>query len=341
MKELKIVTLGGGTGHVRLLEALKNLYNVRITAIVAMTDNGGSSGRLRNEFGIFPPGDLRNCMAGFINNLTLKKLFQFRFDETEAKREVSGHVFGNIFIAALEKVFEGNSIEALLWLHDFLGIDKRFRVLPVTTTKAHFRAVYANDEEVVGEEHFNNSSSSMPLPIKCVELTPKGTYICEESAEALREADLIIFAPGSVYTSTISVLLPEGVRACLKDTSAKKMYIVNVMTQWGETSGRGLDNNLHIFKSSDFISTIQKYSGVDFDFIICNNQKPSQNVLKIYEEVGSYFVETDFHASGILKNNQKIFLEDLISEKSEKVHLARHDLEKLRECLVRRLTELP
>lgn len=340
MKELKIATLGGGTGHVRLLEALKNLYNVQITAIVAMTDNGGSSGRLRNELGIFPPGDLRNCMAAFINNHTLKKLFQFRFNETDTKREVAGHVFGNIFIAALEKVFEGNSIEALLWLHDYLGIDKRFRVLPVTTTKAHFRAVYANDEEIIGEEHFDNSTTAKPLPIKTVELIPMGTYICETSAQALREADLIIFAPGSIYTSTVSVLLPEGVGACLQESNAKKMYICNVMTQWGETSGRGIDGNIHIFKSSDFVSTIQKYANIDFDIIVCNNQKPSDDVLKIYEEVGSYFVETDFHATNILKSHQKIFLENLISEKSEKVNLARHDSEKLQECLIRRLKEL-
>lgn len=340
MRELKIVTLGGGTGHVRLLEALKNLFNVKITAIVAMTDNGGSSGRLRNEFGIFPPGDLRNCLAAFINNLTVKKLFQFRFDETDARREVAGHVFGNIFIAALEKVFEGNSIEAILWLHKYLGINERFCVLPITTTKAHFCATYANDMEIVGEEHFNNTTTTMPLPIKSVGLTPQGTYICEQSARALREADLIIFAPGSVYTSTISVLLPDGVCECLKETSAKKMYIMNVMTQWGETSGRSLDGNIHIFKSSDFISTIQKYSSTDFDYIVCNSQKPSQDILKIYEDVGSYFVETDFHETNILKHHQKVFLENLISEKSEKVNLARHDPEKLQECLVRRLKEL-
>ncbi|KKQ57570.1 MAG: hypothetical protein US74_C0003G0037 [Parcubacteria group bacterium GW2011_GWA2_38_13] len=340
MRELKIATLGGGTGHVRLLEALKNLYHVQITAIVAMTDNGGSSGRLRNEFGIFPPGDLRNCMAAFINSQTLKKLFQFRFDETDAKREVSGHVFGNIFIAALEKVFEGNSTEALHWLHDFLTIDKRFRVLPVTTTKAHFRAVYADDDTIIGEEHFNNSTSTKPIPIKYVELVPKGTFICESSARALKEADVIIFAPGSIYTSTLSVLLPEGVKECIQDSKAKKIFFCNVMTQWGETSGKGLHGGLHIFKSSDFVSTIQKYIGADLDIIICNNQRPSDDVLKIYEEVGSYFVENDFDTTNILKKHQKVYLENLISIKSERVNLARHDSEKLQECLVRRLKEL-
>lgn len=334
-KKFKITTLGGGTGHVRLLEALKYIENIFLTAIVAMTDNGGSSGRLRNEFGIFPPGDLRNCIAAFIENPILKKVFQHRFADNGKRPEVSGHVFGNIFITALENVFNENSIEALEWLHNFFGI-KKHRALPVTLDKAHISAVYANGEEVIGEDIIGKIRTTKPIPIKQISIIPSDASICKESEESLREADVIIFAPGSVYTSTAAVLLPIGVRESLGKSSAKKILICNVMTQPGETSGLGLDGSLIIFTIADLVATIENYAGIHFDYIICNNKKPLENVLEAYETVGSYFIDCNLQKN----KDRRIIAEDLISEKSEQVQLARHDSVKLKNCLVKCLSKL-
>ena len=257
----KIVAIGGGTGLSTLLRGLKE-YTSNIAAIVTVADDGGSSGRLRQEFGVLPPGDFRQCIAALAEDEALTTaLFQYRFSEGES---LKGHAFGNLFIVAMAGV-TGNFETALLESGRVLAI--RGRILPSTLTPvtlcADLRDGTALQREV-GESAIGHSQ----LPIERVHLEPDAPPAYPEAVRAILEADLILVGPGSLYTSVLPNLLVPGIAQALRHSRAPKMYIANVATQLGETLGYSLH---------DHMQAIERHIGrnVFTHMLVNNNLAPS------------------------------------------------------------------
>jgi len=220
-----IVVLGGGTGLSVLLQGLKD-YTSNITAIVTVADDGGSSGRLREEFNVLPPGDIRNCLVALADTEPLmRKLFQFRFKEGEY---LKGHSFGNLFITAMSKV-TGDFEQAIRESSKVLAI--RGKVIPSTLSRIKLLAEHQNGELTEGESKIPEKMN----PIKKVFLEPRNCEATEEALEAIRAADAVIIGPGSLYTSVIPTLLIRGIYQEVARSKVLKIYVCNVMTQEGET----------------------------------------------------------------------------------------------------------
>lgn len=295
----KVVVIGGGTGTYRVLSGLKH-YPVDLTAVVAMSDSGGSTGRLRDELGILPPGDLRNCLVALSREPDNEWLFRFRYESNGTLREVGGHNLGNLILSAYIKHY-GDFMKGLKAVHRFLDIHERNRVLPVTLTSTQLKAKYADGTEVIGETFIDRPEAERLLPIQEVSLIPGNAHLCKESADAISQADLIIFGPGDLYTSILPTLLPIGMKDTLKESSARKVYICNVMTKYGETSGKSKEGMM-IFKVSDFIREIEKHAHVKMDSVLCNYQPPSQEIANRYHKEGAYYVEPDLEERVLLRN---------------------------------------
>ncbi len=223
----KIVAIGGGTGLSTVLEGLKE-YTANITAIVAVADEGGSSGRIREEFGILPPGDIRNCLVSLAEAPQLMRdLFQYRFKEGNG---IKGHSFGNIFITAMTQV-TGSFKDAVKESSIVLAI--RGRVLPSSLDKMRLKAEYSDGTMKEGEDKIPQEEKL----IKKICLVPQDAKSNPEAIEAIREAEIIIFGPGSLFTSIIPNLLIEQVKEEIIKRDVMKLYLCNVMTQHGETDG--------------------------------------------------------------------------------------------------------
>ncbi len=221
----KIVAIGGGTGLSTLLEGLKK-YTANITAIVTVADEGGSSGRLREEFGILPPGDIRNCLVSLAETpQLLRDLFQYRFKEGEG---IKGHSFGNIFITAMTQV-SGSFKDAIKESSIILAI--RGKVLPSSLLNLRIEADYFDGTTTKGEDKIPKNKSN----IKRLHLLPEDAKPNTETITAVQEADIIIFGPGSLFTSVIPNLLIKDLREAISRRQVMKLYICNVMTQEGET----------------------------------------------------------------------------------------------------------
>lgn len=304
----KIVALGGGTGLSTLLRGLKH-YSQNITAIVTVSDDGGSSGRLRKEMGIIPLGDIRNCIAALSNEeRLLTELFQYRFDQG---KELEGHSFGNLFLTAMTGV-TGNVDKAIKESADVLAIQGK--VLPATAEMVTLEAEMEDGSKVIGESAITTYGSK----IKDLSLSPRHPKVSAEVIQSILEADLIVFGPGSLYTSILPhILLPETVRA-LNDSKAYKIYVCNVMTQPGETDD---------FKVSDHVKTIFQYAKLKvFDQVLLNTSIPRKNLEK-YISQGSYPVEVDYHNLSALGINWHTA--DLLDES----FLVRHDSHKLAKAI--------
>ena len=275
----KIVAIGGGTGLSTILRGIKKLTN-NVTAIVTVGDDGGSSGRLREEMGILPPGDIRNCIAALADDDDIvTKLFQYRFKTGEG---LEGHSFGNLFITALSSIC-GDMISAIKESSRVLLI--RGRVLPSTTDDMRLIAKMEDGSIVKGESNIPEAGK------KIIELSsdPELCKPAQDIIEAIREAELIILGPGSLYTSIIPNLLVKDLALEIEKSKAKKIYACNIMTQPGET-----DN----YSVSDHIKAIFKHAnarGVKknlFDAVMVNNFIP-RNLSQKYEEADSLPVELD------------------------------------------------
>lgn len=273
----KIVAIGGGTGLSTILRGIKKLTN-NVTAIVTVGDDGGSSGRLREEMGILPPGDIRNCIAALADDDDIvTKLFQYRFKTGEG---LEGHSFGNLFITALSAIC-GDMISAIKESSRVLLI--RGRVLPSTTDDMRLIARMEDGSIVKGESNIPEAGK------KIIELSsePELCRPADDVLEAIRDADLIILGPGSLYTSIIPNLLVKDLALTIEKSKAKKIYVCNIMTQPGET-----DN----YSVSDHIKAIFKHArGVQknlFDAVLVNNFIP-RNLAQKYEEEDSLPVELD------------------------------------------------
>jgi uncharacterized cofD-like protein len=302
---LRIVAIGGGTGLSALLRGLKRFVSeVEITAIVTVTDDGGSSGRLRREFDVLPPGDIRNCMVALSEDeALLSRLFQYRF---ESGRGLKGHSFGNLFLTALTHI-TGEFSEAVKQSCRTLAI--MGSIYPSTGANVQLEALLADGSIVRGETRISRSRRR----IERIHLVPRRCRPLPETLEAIERADLITLGPGSLFTSVIPNLLVAGVAKAIHQSPAVKAYFMNLMWQPGET----ID-----FRGSDHIRAIEKHSRRKIvDFAVINSSKISPLMLRRYAEENVQPVENDVAA--IREMNIEIVTVPLL-RKAAKV---RHDPE--------------
>ncbi len=271
----KIVVIGGGTGLSVLLHGIKE-YTSNITAVVTVTDDGGSSGRLRDQFDVLPPGDIRNCLVALADAEPLmQELFQFRFKEGS---EFHGHNFGNLFIAAMSKL-TGDFDKAIKESSKVLAI--RGQVVPSTLERVRLVAEHQNGHKTFGESRISQSTS----PIKKLYLTPKECLPSSEALRAISEADAIIFGPGSLYTSIIPNLLIKSIPEAIAKSGALKTYICNVMTQAGETDD---------YSTSDHVKAILDHSNAEIiNHCIVNTARAPEGLLIRYKGENAYPVNID------------------------------------------------
>lgn len=275
----KIVVIGGGTGVFTVLTGLRPYFD-NLTAIVTMADDGGSTGILREEFGILPPGDIRRALIALstTNDKMLARLFSYRFEQGLG---LTGHNFGNLLITVLERI-TNNFEEAVNEAGKILSI--KGKVIPVTLGKAKLVAELESGQKIIGETNIDIPKHDGHLKIKKVYLKPS-VKINPNAQKAIMEADAVIVGPGDLYTSIIPNLLVGGMKETLKKTKAKIIYVSNVMTKFGETND---------FKASDFIKTVSDYLGKDvLDYAAVNNKKPSFKKVAFYIKERSDFVEPD------------------------------------------------
>lgn len=273
----KIVVIGGGTGIYSVLSGLKD-YPVKLTAIISMADDGGSTGVLREEFGVLPPGDIRRALVALSSSQELLcRLFNYRFE----KGNLKDHNFGNIFITALCKIFKDDFEKAIQATSEILDI--KGKVIPVTLDKARLCARLEDGKIIVGETNIDIPKHNGKLKIEKVYLKPV-CKINKNAKDAILKADFIVIGPGDVYTSIIPNLLVKGMSGAIKASKAKKIYICNLMTKFGET------NN---FRGEDFIEEIEKYLGKDIlDYVVFNNNNNfSGDFLKKYRKRKAYPVK--------------------------------------------------
>jgi uncharacterized cofD-like protein len=306
----KIVVIGGGTGLSVLLQGLKEQTS-NITAIVTVADDGGSSGRLREQFDILPPGDIRNCLVALADAEPLMRdLFQFRFGN---ESELNGHSFGNLFITALSKI-TGDFEKAIKESSKVLAI--RGQVIPSTFAKVQLVAEHKNGQRTKGETKIVENGS----PISRVFLDPVDCAPSKESLEAIDDADIIVLGPGSLYTSVIPNLLVNGISERIALSKAPKVYVCNVMTQFGET-----DN----YTAFNHLDTIVRHTRPDIiNYCIVNTGRISSGVIKKYEEENAYPVIAD--SEKIIEKGYTV-IEDCIIMAADYI---RHDSKKLSRIII-------
>ena len=300
-----ITVVGGGTGLSVLLRGMKEVTR-NVTAVVTVADDGGSSGRLREEFNVIPPGDLRNCLVALADTEPMmEKLFQYRFT---GNSDLAGHSFGNLFITAMTEV-TGDIEQALKESSRVLAV--KGRVFPATTAKVRLSATMDDGSIVDGE-------SQIPLVhkrIKRVHIFPRQVEAVPSTLKAIREAEVIVLGPGSLYTSVIPNLLVEDIAREIRESSAIKIYICNVMTQPGETDD---------YTASMHVRALIEHGGNGIvDYVLVNNKPISQEMQEHYAREGQYPVLVDENAIADL--GVKCFKADIIDD-SKMIH---HDSLKL------------
>lgn len=311
---MSLTTLGGGTGLGNLLRGLKHHVGSEIaelTAVVAVTDDGGSSGRLRRDFGVLPPGDIRSCIVALADDEDLlARLFQYRFGDGEG---LSGHSFGNLFLAALSGI-TGDFYEAILTAESVLSV--RGRILPATLTDLHLKASGQSGRTYDGESAVGKSGE----PLHDVRLEPAEPIAFPPAVEAIEGADLVLLGPGSLYTSVITNLLIPGIAAALHACRGTVVLPVNLMTQPGETDG--LDAVAHL-------DAIERYAGEGVvDVVLVNSNTIPTDRLPAYEEEGSAPVDVD--RAALENRGVEVVERDLLADGL----LVRHDPGKLSRAIL-------
>ena len=320
-KNPKVVLVGGGTGLSTVLKGIKNYasYNhENISAIVTVADDGGSSGKLRRELDIIAPGDIRNCIVALSKEETLlSKLFNFRF---KSHGELSGHSFGNLFLAALSGINNGDFEKAVKMACDILAV--KGKIIPASLHNVNIGAKFEDGSEIIGESDI--SEKGKEKKINRIFLSPSDAKANPEAVKALNEADVIILGPGSLYTSLIPNLLFPQLRDAIIKSRALKVFVCNIMTQPGETSD---------FSASDHIKTLYNYIPGSINFAIVNKGEMSQELLKKYEIDGAFPVIIDndeLKSMNILPVMDNILLEG---------DYLRHNSDKLAKIIIRLVEE--
>lgn len=326
MKRKKIVVIGGGTGTYTVLSGLKK-YPVELSVIVTMMDSGGSNRVIRDEFGLLPTSDIRQCMVALASNHSsemLRQLFTYRYNQGTG---ISGMTFGNLFMAALTDIY-GSQEEAIKKTCEIL--DVRGNILPVTFDSVHLVARYDNGEQVLGEHFIDEpGEGNEKRRIIELELIPKAKAN-KEALREIKEADMIVFGPGDLYASVICNLIVDGVAEAIRKSKAKKVYILNLMTKYGQTDGYG---------ASDHLADLNKYlGGKAIDVVLVNTNKNfPRGIMARYRQEKAYPVKEDLTAKDakVVRGN---FVSTKIYQKAKsdklKRSLIRHDPKKLAKRLI-------
>ena len=318
----RVVTIGGGTGSFVVLSGLK-YYDLELSSIVAMTDSGGSTGKLRDQLGVLPPGDLRQALVALSESSEIwRKLFTYRFEAGD----LEGHNFGNIFLSAIEKITNSNQ-EAIDRAADIL--QSVGRVVPITFDRCTLCAKYTDGTVIEGEDEIEKYDKS-GARIDRIFLKPSAS-INLEAKRSLERADCLVFGPGDLYTSIIPNLVVSGVSETIQFLKSKKIFVMNLMSKKGQTDG---------FKVSTFIEEMENYLGErELNYVIVNSKRPPEEILKRYkEEENSNLIEDD--VGGTYKR-AKIIRADILSDavyvkhSSDKLKRSyiRHDSDKLAKVL--------
>lgn len=310
----KIVVLGGGTGLSTLLRGLKT-YSANITAIVTVADDGGSSGRLRREIGVLPPGDLRNCIAALADEeKLLTELFQYRFQAGEG---LAGHSFGNLFLTVMSEI-TGDVERAIAASSKVLAI--RGQVLPSTLSDVRLWAEMADGRRIEGESNITEAKGKI-VKIGCFPAEPPAL---PRAIQAIQEADYLIVGPGSLYTSIIPNLLVPEITAAIAGSNAARIYVCNIMTQPGETDG---------YTVSDHIRMIDRVTGHRlFDAVLVQKHSPSAQSLIRYAQEESHPVF--FDREDVMRLGRRAILSNVMDE-DPVTGLVRHNSDRLARILLR------
>ena len=322
---MKVVTMGGGTGQSVILRALKGL-DCEITAIVGMADSGGSSGILRDDLKMLPPGDIRHCLLALTpGNNAFCELLNYRFEEGALK----GHNLGNIFLAGLYKV-DGDFVSAIQKLSKLLDVSDK--VLPVTLDCINLSCELQSGIIIKKEDEIDSFRGTGNDKIKSAWLEP-AALLYESARLAIEDADYIIIGPGDLYTSIVQVLLAGGMKEALQKSHAKKIYFANLMKKFGQTN---------LLSLKEQIAEVENYSGVNLDYVIANNNFYfPEKVLERYRSVDcevEYFEAKDF--AGV---DYKLICCDLLASKIyeplpsdplKNRSMIRHDFMKIRRILM-------
>lgn len=325
LADIKVVSLGGGTGLSTLLSGLKHVsrrapYRLdghaltlkNIAAVVTVSDDGGSSGRIRNHFPTPAPGDIRNCLVALASDeLLMTKLFRYRFS---GEGELHNHSLGNLLLTALTDI-TGDFAHAVRLSSQVLAVEGR--ILPSTTENITLRAVLADGREIHGETRI----SKCGVPIERITLEPPSCQPLSETLEAIAGADIITLGPGSLFTSLIPNLLVPGIVQAVEQAPGLKLYIGNLMTQPGETMG---------FSASQHVEAITRHTGRPnlFPHVLLNSQPISEPLLRLYRAEGAHPVVNDTAA---LKEMGLSVHEKSLAHEADKV---RHDSIRLAEAVL-------
>lgn len=278
----KVVVIGGGTGSFTILKGLKH-YTSKLTAIVNMADDGSSTGVLRDELGVLPPGDVRRCLVALSNSPKVRELFEYRFDDGVLK----GHAFGNLFLAALEKM-TGSFAEAIETASEVLNVEGR--VIPATLDNIRLKLSWPDKhvvllgEGVIDRERFKYDPRMATLSLEPI------ARANPDALAAISTADLVVIAPGDLYTSLGPILVVDGFRKALQRTPAKVVYVCNLVTKKGHTDG--FDVSMHA-------AEIERFIGAPvIDLVMYNADRPSGKVTHRYAKAGEFWVEADEDSLG-------------------------------------------
>lgn len=312
-----VTVFGGGTGQSNLLRGLKK-YDIELTAVVTMADDGGGSGRLREETGMLPPGDIRNCIIALSDiEPAMETLMQHRFKEGSLK----GQSFGNLFLAALNEI-HGDFELAVSKISEILAV--KGRVLPVTLDDVRLIAMLENGNIVNGESNISKECISQNTKISRILLSPADVKPFKEVIDKIKNSDIIVLGPGSLYTSLIPNLITPGIAKAIHESKAIKLLISNIMTEKGETTNYNIE---------DHINAIYTHSRCNIiDAVISNNKPIEENILKRYIAQGQkpLFLDKD-QKSNIESLNISILEKDLITVKDD---LLMHDSDKIAETIM-------
>lgn len=329
--------MGGGTGTFVLLSGLKHYKNLSLTAIISATDDGGSNKKFRDEFGLIPPSDFRQCLVAladedvmsFHGTSLLRELFMYRFNKGEGFK---GQTFGNMFIAALADIL-GSQIKAMEEIGKILHI--KGRILPITVEDIRLVAEY-EDGMVVKGEHLIDEPENIKIygkRISKLSVDKDGVKLYNPSRDAIRNADFIILGPGDLYTSTLANIVVGDTGKIIKNSKAKFVYIMNLMSKRGQTDG---------YTAQDHIDELYNYIGRYPDFVIINNSAVDKEIIEWYKGSGEVLIEDD-----LKEKDYHVVRADLIGNTKYKKSVAdslkrsvlRHDSDKLARVVMSIVTE--
>ena len=317
----KIVVIGGGTGTYTVLTGLKK-YPVELSAIISMMDSGGSNRVIRDEFGLLPTSDLRQCMVALSSEKPteiVRKLFTYRYN---AGTGITGMTFGNLFMAALTDIY-GAQEKAIEKTCEFL--DVQGKIIPVTLENTNLVALYENEKQVLGEHAIDEPPEELArLKIVHIDVFPKAKAN-PKAVKEIKDADLIILGPGDLYTSVLPNLVIDGIADSIAKTKGKVVFVMNLMTRWGQT------NN---YTAYDFLTEMETYLGKgNVDFILVNNGKIPKKAIEWYKKVKAKPVKDNLNRVTKTRVVRTNFVDNEFYQKprSDKLtrSLVRHDSDKL------------